>query len=96
MFMWSVIIILVNSGRRSSEGVLLLDPMFENKCLEKVQLCWNLLYSFGSKILVLMIQQISLISIIFGSIFDSSDCFGTSLSLMNLNYRCNFFSCCRF
>jgi hypothetical protein len=29
----------------------LLDPMFENKCLEKVQLRWNLLYSFGSKIL---------------------------------------------
>ena len=39
MFMWSLIIVLVNSGRRSSEGVLLLDPMFENKCLEKVQLC---------------------------------------------------------
>ena len=71
MFMWSVIIILVNSGRRSREGVLLLNPMFENKCLENVQLHWNLLYTFGSKILVLMIQQISLISIIFGSIFDS-------------------------
>ena len=67
MFMWSVIIILVNSGRRSREGVLLLNPMFENKCLENVQLHWNLLYTFGSKILVLMIQQISLISIIFGS-----------------------------
>lgn len=72
MFMWSVIIILVNSGRRSREGVLLLNPMFENKCLENVQLHWNLLYTFGSKILVLMIQQISLISIIFGSIFDSN------------------------
>ena len=73
MIMWNVIIILVNSGRRSREGVLLLNPMFENKCLENVQLRSDLLYTFGSKILVMMIQQISLISIIIRSIFDFSD-----------------------
>ena len=38
MIMWNVIKILVNSGRRSSEAVLLLDSILENKCLTKVQL----------------------------------------------------------
>ena len=73
MLMWNVIKILVNSGRRSSEAVLLLDSILENKCLAKVQLRSDLLYTFGSKILVLTIQQISLISIIIRSIFDFSD-----------------------
>ena len=52
---------------------LLLDSILENKCLTKVQLRSDLLYTFGSKILVMMIQQISLISIIIRSIFDFSD-----------------------
>jgi hypothetical protein len=73
MIMWNVIKILVNFGRRSSEAVLLLDSILENKCLTKVQLRSDLLYTFGSKILVLTIQQISLISIIIRSIFDFSD-----------------------
>jgi hypothetical protein len=96
MLMWNVIKILVNSGRRSSEAVLLLDSILENKCLAKVQLRSELLYTFGSKVLVLMIQQISLISIIFGRLFDSSDRSETRISLVNLDYRCNFFSCRRF
>ena len=73
MIMWNVIKILVNSGRRSSEAVLLLDSILENKCLTKVQLRSDLLYTFGSKTLILTIQQISLISIIIPSIFDFSD-----------------------
>jgi hypothetical protein len=73
MIIWNVIKILVNSGRRSSEAVLLLDSILENKCLTKVQLRSGLLYTFGSKILVMMIQQISQISIIIRSIFDFSD-----------------------
>jgi hypothetical protein len=96
MLMWSVIIILVSSGRSSNEAVLFLDAILENKCLAKVQLRWDPLYSFGSKILVLMIRQISLISIIVGWMFDFSDRFETRISLANLDYRCNFFSCCRF
>jgi hypothetical protein len=73
MIMWNVIKILVNFDRRSSEAVLLLDSILENKCLTKVQLRSDLLYTFGSKILVLTIQQISLISIIVRNIFDFSD-----------------------
>ena len=37
---------------RSSEAVLLLDSILENKCLAKVQLHSVLLNIFGSKILV--------------------------------------------
>jgi hypothetical protein len=96
MLMWSLIIILVNSGRRSSEGVLLLDPLFENKCLEKSSVTLDSPVFFWFENFSFDVQQNSLISIIFGSIFDSSDCFGTRLSLVNLNYRCNFFSCCSF
>ena len=73
MIMWNVIKILVNSGRRSCEAVLLLDSILENNCVTKVKLRSDLLYTFGSKILVMMIQQISLISIIIPSIFDFSD-----------------------